>query len=148
MKPILYLEIRQFVNAVKLTFRSPKRLIPAIVFGVWFLFVFLSNSFSRGGVHHIPAGIIPETWVERLWSSVFALGVLITIWLLQMAFSESLIVFGMPEVDFVFPTPIRRRVVMSLKLLKMYVRLGFYLAFIIYFISGPMQLLSTQGGRG
>ena len=148
MKPILYLEIRQFVNAVKLTIRSPKRLIPAIVFAVWFFFVFLSSHFQRGDLHHIPAGIIPETWVERLWSSVFALGVLITIWLLQRAFSESLIVFGMSEVDFVFPTPIRRRVVMSLKLLKMYVRLGFYLAFIIYFISGPMQLLSTQGGRG
>jgi hypothetical protein len=148
MKPILYLEIRQFVNAVKLTIRSPKRLIPALVFGVWFCFVFVSNSFSRGGLHHVPAGLVPEMWVERLWSSVFALGVLITIWLLQRAFSESLIVFGMPEVDFVFPTPIRRRVVMSLKLLKMYVKLGLYLAFIIYFISGPMQLLSMASGRG
>lgn len=148
MKPILYLEIRQLVNAVKLTFRSPKRLIPVIVFGLWFFFVFLSNSFSRGGVRHVPMGLIPEMWVERLWSSVFALGVLITIWLLQRAFSESLIVFGMPEVDLVFPTPIGRRVVISLKLLKMYVRLGLYLAFIIYFISGPMQLLSTRGTGG
>ena len=147
MKPLLYLNLRLLANAVKLTLRTPKRLIPAILITLWFAIALLPSLLFTGAAPPLPRELLPPEFAERVWAAAFALGVLISIFALYRAFSESLIVFGAADIDFTFPTPIPRATVMSLKLLRIYVKIALYSSVFIYFVIGPFREVA-HGGLG
>lgn len=148
MKTILYLSLRQFVNYMKLTLRSPRRLIAAVFIFFWFVSAILPQiMISREG--HYPAAQIyyPGMTLDKVWASAFMLFTLIAIWFIQKSFSESLIAFALSDIDFSFPTPLSRRVIMFSKLVKLYATIGGYLALALLFTWPFAKMLAESVGR-
>lgn len=131
MTTLLYLDIRQAINLVKLTFRSPKRLIPIVAVLAWMALVLLPQQLA--GNRPVPPQMNLAGYImpQNLWAMLFFLLSAFAILSIYKSFTESTLVFTMPEIDMIFPTPISRRYVMSLKLLKTYLKS----ALIIFFIT-------------
>ncbi len=127
MKPLLYLEYRQLVNAIKNTLRSPKRLIPALVIGAWVISWFLQSVliFSGNGPR---AGLVPRLWhVSEIPTDLIRVMVFLcvsvgSVLVIYIAFNSGMMVFSLAQVDFMFPTPISRKKVLLYKLVNDYVK--------------------------
>jgi len=50
LKPLIYLEIRQIINSFRYAGRKPKRLIPAVIFGLSVLMSVVQSLLFAGGV--------------------------------------------------------------------------------------------------
>ena len=145
MKPLLYLEIRQFLNSIKNTLRSPKRLIPALIIAaVAFSWVMQSVFFISGAGpmnHHavpgINAALLPTELIRAGVFLMLSFGALI---ILFHAFSTGSLIFSIAHIDFLFPTPISRRAVLLVKLLKDYLKYAFWVAFFVVFTGVPLLL--------
>lgn len=146
MRPLIYLEVRQFVNSVKNTVRSPKRLIPTLMMGAWVVawliqsLVFLAGGpapTSGPGAFPLPVQMTAEA-VEIIRLVVFLALSIGSVIVMYGAFSSGLLVFSVAHIDFLFPTPISRRKVLLIKLLKDYLKYGFWVAFFFMFAGSPM----------
>ena len=138
MKALLYLEIRQVINSIKNTLRSPKRLIPLILIFGWVTTSLLSNIIITFGDHrnsrpniNILQNIPVET-IEAVLFLLLSIGCLFTIY---SAFNSGLLIFKIAQIDFMFPTPIKRRHVMLVKLFKDYISYGFLVTFFFVLIA-------------
>jgi len=122
LKPLLYLELRQLVNSLRNTLRSPKRLIPALVMSAWgfaliMQCVLLGSGVERGMRRGFPILDAPKG-AEMIRVGAFAFLCLHSIAIIYQAFSNGAMVFSIAHIDFLFPTPISRRWVLLIKLLK------------------------------
>jgi hypothetical protein len=146
LKPLLYLEFRQFVNSLKNTLRSPKRLIPALMIGAgvfsWFLQTALMVSgASRPG--HMPMGLLGMNATsirEMIRAGSFLFLCFGTLVIVFQAFSTGSLVFSLAHIDFLFPTPISRRSVLLIKLLRDYLKYTLWVAFFVTFTGAPVML--------
>lgn len=147
MKPLLYLEIRQFINAIKSTLRTPKRLIPALIMAAgafaWAMQALLF-SFSVHGLSHrhaqamaLAAGVLPGELIRAGAFLALSIGSVIV---LYQAFASGSLVFSIAHIDFLFPTPIARRYVLLVKLVKDYLKYAFWVAFFVTFLGSPICL--------
>ena len=150
MSTLLFLETRQFVNYIKLSFRSPKRLIPVIFFILWLLSITFNTWIARGGLsgHGRPPVMPGGPGAGIAWPILFGLGMIATFYMLVRSFSESLIVFGLPEMDFLFPTPVDQRLVMSGKLLKVYAKTSVMVVFWLLVMTPMMVSISAGSSSG
>lgn len=134
MKPLLYLEIRQFLNALKNTTRSPKRLVVALIIGACFFSWFLNMALLVTGTSHVQSsgfsGLL-ERHAEIFRVGAFLLLCFGSLAVVYQAFSSGSLVFSMAHIDFLFPTPIPRKSVLLVKLLKDYLRYTFWIAFLV-----------------
>lgn len=142
MKALAYLHYRLFVNSVKSVLRSPKKLIPALLIGLYFTqsFFFLlmgpranrygSTPFGGPGLSGLP--------LDVLWSAIFALLTLASISVVYSALSDGLLVFSASHIDFLFPTPVNKRWVLSLKLSGDYLRYALYGGFFFFLVFGGL----------
>lgn len=144
MKPLIYLELRQFVNSVKNTARSPKRLIPTLLIGAWIAAWFLQSLLFFTGHGSIdPAASLPiseslaeqRTLIETALFLVLSVG---SVMVMYGAFSSGLMVFSVAQIDFMFPTPISRRKVLLVKLIRDYSKYVFWVVFVFMFVGSPM----------
>ncbi len=142
LRPLIFLELRQLINSIKNTVRSPKRLIPTLLIGAWVVgwfinsIVLLSGGF-RG--HDFAPGQGPETLPAELIRLIAFLALSFgSVAVLYGAFSSGLLVFSIAHIDFLFPTPISRRKVLLVKLLKDYLKFGFWVAFFFTFMGSPI----------
>jgi hypothetical protein len=142
LRPLIYLELRHLINAIKFAAKRPKRLIPAFTIGLWIIMslvqslVFMSNPTGRVGVDQKTLPHLPTESIKTL------LVVLLTIGgaaLLYSAFSSGMMVFSLAHIDFLFPLPVRRRSVLLLKLAKDYIKYACIVS-LMYLILGPMML--------
>lgn len=141
MKPLLYLEIRQLINSIKNTTRTPKRLIPALIFGAC-----ISSSLVRGLLMFIDAPRPAGPQMELLWNipmplikaAVFLFLSIGCIMVMYGAFSSGMMIFSVSHIDFMFPTPISRRAVLFVKLIRDYLRYGFFVAMFFIIIGSPV----------
>lgn len=145
MKPLLYLEYKQIINSIRNTTRSPRRLIPVLIFSAciisWifqniFLFSGAYGNFGprRNAAYQMLSGI-PVDWIKLGVFLFFSVG---SIAILYNAFSNGLLIFSIPQIDFMFPTPISRRKVLLIKLIKDYIKYGIYVAFFFIFAGSPL----------
>jgi hypothetical protein len=145
MKALLYLEYRTFVNYVKLTLRSPKRLIPVLIGLGWVLFVF--HSFGRS-THH-PHETLPldklNAYMEFIRPLVFGALTLISSLVLTAALSQSLIGFRQCEIDFLVPSGLDRRLIMGSKLLRLTSKPLGLLALLTVMWLAPTRAAITSG---
>lgn len=147
MISLLYLDIRQAVNLIKLTFRSPKRLIPIFLFILWMGLILLPQALSGRAMVSPQVNLAGFIMPQNLWAIIFFMLSALTIFSIYKAFSESTLVFTMPEIDMIFPTPISRRQVMSLKLLKVYAKYAIMVFFITLMSYPSMRLFGfAQAG--
>ncbi len=155
MKPLLYLEIRQFLNSLKNTARSPKRLIPALIiaacFFSWFLnMALLLTGASQFGRHNLSRIINAPEHAPIFHAGAFLLLCFGSLAVMYQAFSSGSMIFSIAHIDFLFPTPISRRSVLLIKLIKDYLKYAFWIAFFVTFMGMPataaMRLSLFPGG--
>lgn len=150
MKPLLYLELRQFINALKNTLRSPRRLIPALLIGAgafaWIVqtVLFMSRAAPppQQGLGLLGAVENPSELIKVGSFLFLSFGSLVIIY---QAFSTGSLVFSIAHIDFLFPTPIPRRSVLLVKLLKDYLKYTFWVAFFVTFTGAPIMLALHHG---
>lgn len=146
MRPILYRVHRQIVNYFKMIVRSPKRLIPVLLALLGLMQVSLTWIFGAR-YQRMPAGmpkIHLDLPMESIWVAAFVLLSLILVGAVLKAFRESPLTFDMAQVDFEFPTPIPRWVILLWKLLGLYVKTAvfvFYFAFILFAVAPTLRML-------
>ncbi|MEN6356378.1 MAG: putative ABC exporter domain-containing protein [Armatimonadota bacterium] len=141
MRPLLYLELRQFVNSIKNSIRSPKRLIPFLLMAAYVvsmmiqgLVVFSSGVRPRQPDFDALQAIQPEV-VEAILFIVLSVGCMMVIY---NSFSSGALIFSIAHIDFLFPTPVSRRHVLLIQLIKDYLKNGFYVTFLYFIIGGPV----------
>jgi len=145
LKPLLYLELRQFINALKNTLRSPRRLIPALLIGAGvFAWIAQAALFLSGAAPppHQAYGLLaavqnPSELIKAGSFLFLSFGSLVIIY---QAFSTGSLVFSIAHIDFLFPTPISRRSVLLIKLLKDYLKYMFWVTFFVTFTGAPIML--------
>lgn len=143
MKPLLYLEIRQFINSIKNAFRSPRRLIPALIVAAgafsWIMqSALLLSDAGRPSGHALSfAAAVPTEMIRAGAFLMLTGGSLVIIF---QAFSTGSMIFSIAHIDFLFPTPISRRSVLLVKLVKDYLKYAFWVAFVVTFTGAPVLL--------
>lgn len=146
LKPLLYLEIRQFINSLKNTLRTPKRLIPALImtaaYSAWIaqglIGMFAASNIGRhGSAIAVGSTALPGETIRAGAFLILCIGSVIA---LYKAFAEGSLVFSIAHIDFLFPTPISRRWVLLIKLVKDYLKYAFWVAFFVVFLGSPLCL--------
>ena len=156
MRPLLYLEIRQFINSIKNTLRNPKRLIPVLIMAAWVTSWFVQAILSAMGAPIPRASYnvsLSGQQFELVHAVVFIVMVIGSMAVMYSAFTSGLLVFSIAHIDFMFPTPINRRSVLLIKLVKDYMKFGFWVAFLAVFITSTStdlrnRWLTTDGMLG
>jgi len=142
LKPLLYLEIRQFVNSLKNTLRSPKRLIPALIMAACFFswalnMALVTAGLGRPSAHGLGATIGTSEYAEMIRAGAFLLLCFGSLAIIYQAFASGSLVFAIAHIDFLFPTPIPRRSVLLVKLGKDYLKYAFWVTFFVAFLGLP-----------
>lgn len=142
MKPLVYLELRQLINSIRNTARSPKRLVPALILAAWVVAWFVQSITDLAGGASAedltaiqPGAAIPMETIKLIAFLAMSIG---SVAVMYGAFSSGLMVFSIAHIDFLFPTPISRRKVLLVKLLRDYAKYGFWVAFFFFFIGSPL----------
>jgi hypothetical protein len=73
--------------------------------------------------------------IEMLLFVVLSVGCVIMIY---NAFSSGALIFSIAHIDFLFPTPISRKQVLLIQLIKDYIKYGVYVTFLYFIIGGPV----------
>ena len=140
MKALLYLELRQFINSLKNVLRSPRRLIPALIIAAWLVSTILGNLLILSGAAEGPRGgglaqsAVPVAEIEAGIFLLLSLGMMLTVY---QAFTTGFLVFSIAHIDFMFPAPISRRGVLLVKLVKDYLKYGFWVALFFVLLGAP-----------
>ena len=128
MRPLFYLHYRLIVNSIKYTLRTPRRLIPTLVVVLWLV---QSITFSIVWLIAPPYGVkisLGSMKLEQIWAVVFIGLTAAVIMITYSALRDGLLVFMPPHIDFLFPAPVSRRVVLVMKLLNDYGKHALYAA--------------------
>lgn len=142
MKPLIYLELRHLVNAIRFAGRQPKRMIPIFLIGLMLIMsllqsvLFLGNPMNQGDPN---MRILPAVPVETVRTLIVVLLTIGSAAVLYSSFSSGLMIFSLAQIDFLFPLPIQRRSVLVMKLLKDYGKYALMVTF-MYLVLGPMLL--------
>ena len=142
MTTLLYLELRQIANYARITLRSPKRLIPAILMMTWVL-MFLGPQllFRLVGPRH-PVTLLSFTMPPQIPIALFAILSIVMLYKVHKSFSESMVTFPLADIDFLFPTPISRRTILGLRLLGLYARVGLYVLFFAFIFGIQLSMFA------
>ena len=81
---------------------------------------------------------------QSAYCVLFGLISVVAGYMLIKAFSDSLLVFGMPEVDLLFPTPVSRRDVVGFKLVQLCLKSSFYIFLLVYLFMPIIRLLDPN----
>ena len=141
MRPLIYLEYCQLVNSLKNTVRSPKRLIPSLIVGAWILSWLIHSILLMSTEPQIIApsdeflSYLPVETIRLITFIALCIG---SVFIIYSAFNSSLLVFSIAQIDFLFPTPISRRKVLLIKLLKDYLKYGLWVVLIYFVVCTPL----------
>jgi hypothetical protein len=142
LKPLIYLELRQFVNSVRNTVRSPRRLIPSLITGAWVVAWFVQSLLlmtgagtGLGRLETVATVDVPTATIRQIVFVMLSIG---SVAVMYSALSSGLMVFSIAQIDFLFPTPISRRKVLLVKLFRDYLKYLFWVAFFFLLIGSPL----------
>lgn len=118
MRAILYLNLHLLINGIRRTFTNPLRATAAALVILWFGFTFLSNLMSSAGTRHTP---MPLDLITRNRDYLIAFLTVMHLMVLWPALSptvgfRSVQLFTQADVNFLFPSPLRRSLVFFLLL--------------------------------
>lgn len=140
MKVLVYLAYRQSINTIKYITRSPKRLIPAILFAGIILNAVITHLFllPNERLSKTPEEVISIP-PDIMWTAAFLILSLLVVWAIRSAFAEGLLVFSASYVDFLFPSCVPRRSILLMKLLGDYAKVFFIIGVATYLMI-PMMI--------
>ena len=147
MRLLLRLELVRIWNGLKHLGRSPLRLVAAVL--IWSLALFgvgmqVVAALTMQAFDDLPRVGLATTSLPQLQAAVFGFLLYITYHILNMATTNGLLTFTASDVDFLFPAPIDRRVVLIYKLLRDYLVMAAVVLLVGLFLSSQVSLL---GGR-
>lgn len=123
MKPLLYLTFRQFKNAVIRNLSSPKRLIGLLFFGLYYFGFFIRPAFSGRISRPLPmgpeGGLLEFPPMDVLEAIVFTILAFLSLFMFLSAAANQT-AFKPADVDMLFPTPVKPRVVLVFRLIRDY----------------------------
>lgn len=143
MKALFYLNVRLFKNTVVKTLKNPRQVIPALFIGFLFGFpmVTMYTLGIRGGV--LTYGIDSPFTTETVKPIIFSFFTFITLMTVLHSTTKNTLVFSLPEIDFLFPSPLKRKTILLnrmlinyTKLAAQYLGIGCYILFIFSFLYG------------
>jgi hypothetical protein len=150
VKALVYLQCRLFINSIRNTLTTPKKLIPAIVIGLA-LFMQLGSMLITVLIHGAADAYqvrkivqYDSLTVETAWSTVFSLLSMLVLYMVYRALSDGLLIFSQAHIDFLFPSPVNRRSILAMKLIGDYAKItaivGFFALYIgmyyVYLLTG------------
>ncbi len=145
MKALAYLGYRQAINRLKFIIRSPKRLFIGILTFLWIAFMVVSFVFEK----NLSSRVVPyfgeftAVEIETLWSFIFISLNLGSLAIIYSSLSEGLLVFSIPEVDFLFSAPINKRLVLLTKLLRDHTKAAFWTGFFVTLLSRTIRQFTS-----
>ena len=114
MRPVALLSWWKLRNSLRTLLSDPRKLIPfafiAVVLGCGFVPILLVRSMPRASAL---TQIVDPTLVHAALSMAM---VLVGLTILNTGLGDNLLAFAMPDVDYLFPSPISRRVVLGYRL--------------------------------
>lgn len=123
MKPLLFLTFKQFKNAVIRNLSSPKRLLGLLFFGAYYFGFFIRPAFSGRMSNPLPGGPVRGLFefppMDVLEAIVFTILAFLSLFMFLSAAANQT-AFKPADVDMLFPTPIKPRVVLVFRLIRDY----------------------------
>lgn len=118
MKALLYLDVHIFKNTVIATLKNPKQIIPAIFMGSLFLFPLIT-------IYSIDAPLMAAPYTtETVKPIIFSFLTFITWITVIHSTTKNTLVFSLPEIDFLFPSPLKRKVILFNRVATNYLKLA------------------------
>ncbi|MBU7013545.1 MAG: hypothetical protein HXS52_11205 [Theionarchaea archaeon] len=117
MKALLYLNLRLLKNSISTALRNPKVILPFLFLGTLLGFpilIFYSLDF--------PSLPLPFT-TETVKPALFSFMTFVTWVTVIHSTTKSTLVFSLSEIDFLFPSPLRRKTILFNRLLINYVKI-------------------------
>jgi len=146
LKSLIYLESRIFINSIRNLSRSPKRLIPGLIFFAW-LIATIANLWqvsNYNSSHSSPQfDALQAMPIGRIETGVFVLLASISAIIIYNAFDSGIMAFSISDVDFLFATPIPRQDVLMFRLLKDYLK---YTVWVLLMTMFMLPLISAGFG--
>lgn len=130
-------------NALRRLLSSPAQLIPALVFlPLFFLGFGMAVAVLLWPSHEWEGLLAPHADIVR--SSAMFLLVFAVFGLLHKAFEEDILAFHPAEVDFLFPAPLSKPLLVLAKTLKDYAFCALMTFLVVMYLIAPMRVLSPQ----
>ena len=129
MKALLYLNVRLFKNTLITTVMNPRQIIPALFMGLLFIFplVIICSLDS-------PRMELPFT-TETVKPIIFSFLTFITWITIINSTTKNTLVFSLPEIDFLFPSPLKRKIILLNRIIINYIKVA-----VQYLVSGGLAL--------
>lgn len=149
MRALAYLQLRLLKNGILSVLGSPKRLAFAMLFAGW-----LSLSVLLGVVGLVSGRSLegPRVFVSIEHVQVVVVGVLalLTLAAIERALQGAMLSFAAADYDFLFPTPVSRRLVIASRVLLDAGTIGFWVMIVVVFAAAflPMYMVMELTARG
>lgn len=150
MRAVALLSWWQLKNSIRTLFTDPKKLIPFLFFALivglngWML---LMAPHARRRADSGIAGLVTQDPVES-HAVVFATLMLFALYSLWEGFVGKALAFSLADVDYLFPSPIPRRVVLAFKIPGLMLSRSLWALGIVYFVWTYLWRGLPDGGPG
>ncbi len=144
MRALALLSMWKTRNALRTLFTDPRKLVPALFI---FFVILLSLLFGTLGLRQAPgqSGLGESKVDPQVFdAAVFAAMILIAVGSIDTGLGDGLLAFGMSDVDYVFPSPISRRVVLAYRLPSLTFAALFSSAFLIYMYHVVIRVINID----
>ncbi len=145
MRPLLYLEFLSIKNAIIYSARSPKRIIPVVIIGLYMVSSFVSAivmAASGGAPGSMRTQQFIVNIIDYVEPGIFLALSLIALAFIYSAFGTSNMFFSLANIDFLFPAPVAKRDVLILKLIKDYIKYGAGILIVFFALSWVFMSMS------
>ncbi len=133
MRAFIYLNLRLLKNTVVAILTNPRQVVPAVfILSPLIILVFLVHTLE-------PPPILPDITTETVKPAIFSFLTFIMWVTVIQSTTRNTLIFSLPEIDFLFPSPLKRKTILLNRLLMDYMKTAVqYLGvtgFILYFLS-------------
>lgn len=121
--------------------RSPKRLIPLLFIIAYSIFIIVQGlvMYSADVKPRQPdLSVISSIPVEVIEAILFIMLSVGSMMVIYNAFTSGTLIFSIAHIDFLFPTPISRKHVLLLQLIRDYLKYGIYVTFLFLMVGVPV----------
>ena len=119
MKALLYLNIRLLKNQVITTLKNPRQVIPGVIIVVLFTFPLMT-------IYKVDIPLeMPPLTTDTMKPVIFSFLTFVTWINILHSTTKNTLVFSLPEIDFLFPSPLKRKTILLNRIIINYLKLAF-----------------------
>lgn len=125
MRPIVFLNVRMFLNGIRRAFSSGRRIAGLVFFGLYLYFFFFRHAFSGGAIRQresfnsIGDALAPAGQISLpMLSAVAFSGFLMLTFLSMFSLPNYIGMYRRADVDILFTTPVDRRLILTMRFVR------------------------------